>query len=118
MHRIMRIGCVALSAGLLAGCASKSDLASIQTQIDGLKAEQASIRSTAEQALSSAQAASATAANAEAAANRATSAAQAASAKLDEMMAKGIKGRHGSHSHSHSHGSMTHSHAHTGDHHH
>jgi outer membrane murein-binding lipoprotein Lpp len=118
MRQVIRLGFVVLSVGLLAGCAAKSDVARIQTQIDGLKAEQASIRDTAQQALSAAQAASDKASSAETEANRAAAAAQSASAKLDEILAKGAKGSHGSHSHSHSHGKTTHSHAHSGHHHH
>jgi outer membrane murein-binding lipoprotein Lpp len=116
MQFVIRLGLVVLSAGLLAGCAAKSDVAAIQTQIDGLKAEQASIRGTAEQALAAAQAASGKAGSAEAEANRATVAAQAASAKLDQILAKGAHGRHGVHSHQH--GKSTHSHPHSGHHHH
>ena len=118
MRFVIRLGLVALSAGLLIGCASKSDVSGIQTQIDGLKAEQASIRGTAEQALAAAQSASEKAGSAEAEANRAATAAQAASAKLDQILAKGAHSRHGVHSHSHHHGKLTHSHPHSGHHHH
>ena len=33
-----KLAIVLLSAGLTVGCASKSDLAALQTQVDGLKA--------------------------------------------------------------------------------
>lgn len=118
MPSFIRFSGVAIAAVLLAGCAAKSDVARIQTQIDGLKSEQASIRSTAEQALASAQSASEKAGSAEAQASRAAAASEAASARLDQILASRAKGRHGTHSHRHRHGDKVHSHPHSGAHHH
>ncbi len=77
-----KLSIVLLSAGLAVGCASKSDLAALQTQVDGLKAELSSVKSTADEALSAAT-------SADASARRAAAAAEEVNAKLDRGFRKG-----------------------------
>jgi murein lipoprotein len=90
MLKATKLSVVLLSAGLLVGCASKSDISTLQTQIDGLKAEQASIKSTAEEALSAAQSAESKASSADASARRAAAASEEVNAKLDRMFKKSM----------------------------
>ncbi|MDD2767535.1 MAG: Lpp/OprI family alanine-zipper lipoprotein [Methylococcus sp.] len=90
MMKATKFAVVLVSAGLTVGCASKSDITNLQTQIDGLKAEQASIKSTADEALSAAQAAESKAGAAEAAARRAAAAAEETNSKLDRMFKKSM----------------------------
>ncbi len=70
MMKATKLAVILLSAGLVVGCASKSDITSLQTQIDGLKAEVSSVKSTADEALSTAQSAESTAKAADATARR------------------------------------------------
>jgi outer membrane murein-binding lipoprotein Lpp len=90
MMKATKFAVVLMAAGLTVGCASKSDITNLQTQIDGLKAEQASIKSTADEALSAAQAAESKAGAAEAAARRAAAAAEETNSKLDRMFKKSM----------------------------
>ena len=73
MMKATKLAVILLSAGLTVGCASKSDITNLQTQIDGLNAEVSSVKSTADEALSSAQQAEGTANKALATANRTAS---------------------------------------------
>ena len=70
MMKATKLAVILLSAGLAVGCASKSDITSLQTQIDGLKAEVSSVKSTADEAISTAQSAESTAKAADATARR------------------------------------------------
>ena len=45
MMKATKLAVILLSAGLVVGCASKSDITNLQTQIDGLKAEVSSVKS-------------------------------------------------------------------------
>lgn len=74
MMKATKLFVVLLSAGLTVGCASKSDVNHLQTQIDSLKADLTTVKSTAEDALSAAQGAESKASEAAAAARRAESA--------------------------------------------
>jgi outer membrane murein-binding lipoprotein Lpp len=61
MMKATKLAVILISAGLTVGCASKSDITSLQTQIDGLKADVSTVKSTANEALSTAQQAESTA---------------------------------------------------------
>ncbi len=90
MMKIVKISTLVLVAGLATGCATKSDIEFLQTQLDGLKTQ----ISTASTDAATAQAASASAATkaaaAEAAANRAAQYAQDTNNKLDRMFKKSM----------------------------
>lgn len=75
---------VCLFTSLMVGCASKSDISNLQTQIDGMKAEMHTVKSTADEALSAAQ-------NAENAANRAAAAAQRAESAINDKLDRGFR---------------------------
>jgi outer membrane murein-binding lipoprotein Lpp len=91
MKKIVKVSMIALVASLVVGCATNSDIANLQSQIDGLKSSVAQASSDASSAKSAAEAASAQAASAEAAANRAAQYAQETSSKLDAMFAKTMR---------------------------
>lgn len=65
-----KMAVVLLSAGLMVGCATKSDLNKVQGQVDDLKSQVAAVKSTAD---------------------RAAAAAEAANGKLDRMFQKAMK---------------------------
>jgi murein lipoprotein len=88
--KIIKISAVVMAAALATGCASKSDITSLQTQIDALKAQVTTASSDAAKAQSSAADAAAKAASAEAAANRAAQYAQDTNSKLDRMFKKSM----------------------------
>jgi outer membrane murein-binding lipoprotein Lpp len=79
-----KVAVVLLSAGLMVGCASKSDLNKLQGQVDDLKAQVSATKSTADQALAVAN-------DANANAKRAAAAAEAANSKLDRMFQKSMQ---------------------------
>lgn len=83
MMKATKFAVILVAAGLTVGCASKGDIDKLQSQIDGLKAETSSIKSTADEALAAAQAAESKAASADASARRAAAAAEAVNEKLD-----------------------------------
>jgi hypothetical protein len=58
MIKATKLAMILVAAGLTVGCASKSDITSLQTQIDGLKAEVSSVKGTAEEAQATAMKAS------------------------------------------------------------
>lgn len=70
MMKATKLAVILLTAGLAVGCASKSDITSLQTQIDGLKGDVSTVKSTADEALSTAQSAESKATAAEATARR------------------------------------------------
>ena len=88
MMKATKFALILAAATLTVGCASKSDITNLQTQIDGLKAETSSIKSTADEALAAAQAAESKAASADAAARRAANAAEETNSKLDRLFKK------------------------------
>lgn len=90
IKKATKISIVALAAGLMVGCASKSDITNLQTQIDDLNAKVSSVDSTAKQALDAANAANAKASAAESAALRAAAAAEDTNSKLDAMFKKSM----------------------------
>jgi murein lipoprotein len=86
--KAIKLAVILAAASLAVGCASKGDLANLQTQVDGLKAETASVKSTADEALAAAQAAESKAASADASARRAAAAAEETNSKLDRLFKK------------------------------
>jgi murein lipoprotein len=78
MKSFIKVSMIALAASLMVGCATSSDVESIQTQIDGLKTSVA-------QASSDAASANAAASDAKAAAERAAQYAQDTNSKLDRI---------------------------------
>lgn len=90
MKKVMKLSMVALVASLVVGCASTSDIESLQSQVDGLKTSVASASADAASAKSAADSASSQAAAAEAAANRAAQYAQDTNSKLDSMFKKSM----------------------------
>jgi outer membrane murein-binding lipoprotein Lpp len=90
MMKAIKFAAVLVAATLTVGCATKGDVSNLQTQLDGLKAETASVKSTADEALSAAQAAEAKASSADANARRAAAAAEEANSKLDRMFKKSM----------------------------
>ncbi|MEY2700378.1 MAG: hypothetical protein RIQ52_1133 [Pseudomonadota bacterium] len=88
MLKATKLAVVLMIAGLSVGCATKGDITQLQTQIDGIKAEQASLKSTADEALAAAQSAEAKAASADSSARRAAAAAEEVNAKLDRGFKK------------------------------
>ncbi len=87
MMKTVKFSVVVLAAALATGCASKSDIEFLQTQIDALKTQVSSDVSKAR--VSSAKAAE-KATSAEAAANRAAQYAQDTNNKLDRMFKKSM----------------------------
>jgi murein lipoprotein len=90
MTKASKFFAVLMASGLTVGCASKSDISNLQSQVDGLKAEINSVKGSADEALSAAQSAEAKAASAESAARRAAAAAEDVSSKLDRMFKKSM----------------------------
>ena len=86
--RILNISTVILLAGFATGCASTSDIDSLQSQVDGLKSQIATASSDAASAKASAAEAAAKAGAAESAANRAARYAEDTNSKLDRMFKK------------------------------
>jgi outer membrane murein-binding lipoprotein Lpp len=84
MLKATKLAVILVSAGLTVGCASKSDITSLQSQIDGLKAEVSSVKSTADEALSAAQAA-------ESAAKAADALSRRTAADVDAKLNAGFK---------------------------
>ncbi len=81
MKKLVKISMIALAASVMVGCATNSDIESLQTQIDGLKTSVAQASSDAASANTAAQAAAADAAAAKAAAMETNS-------KLDQLFHK------------------------------
>jgi murein lipoprotein len=79
-----KVAVVLLSAGLMAGCASKSDLNKLKGDVDDLKAQVSATKRTADEALAVAN-------DANANAKRAAAAAEAANGKLDRMFQKSMQ---------------------------
>jgi len=90
MKKVMKLSMVALVASLVVGCASTSDIDSLQSQVDSLKTSVAQASADAASAKSAADSASSQAAAAEAAANRAAQYAQDTNSKLDSMFKKSM----------------------------
>ena len=90
MMKIVKISALALVTVLTTGCAAKSDIDFLQTQIDGLKAQISTASSDAASAQAASEDAAAKAASAEAAANRAAQYAQDTNNKLDRMFKKSM----------------------------
>ena len=83
MKTLVKVSMIALTASLMVGCATNSDIENLQTQIDGLKTSVA-------QASSDAASAQSAAADAKAAAERAAQYAQDTNSKLDNMFKKSM----------------------------
>ncbi len=83
MKKLVKLSMIALAASLMVGCATNSDIESLQTQIDGLKTSVA-------QASSDAASAQTAAADAKASADRAAQYAQDTNSKLDNMFKKSM----------------------------
>ena len=79
-----KVAVVLLSAGLVTGCASSSDLNKLRGEVDDLKGQVSATKSTADQALAVAN-------DANANAKRAAAAAEAANSKLDRMFQKSMQ---------------------------
>lgn len=79
-----KMAVVLVSAGLMVGCASSSDLNKLKGEVDDLKAQVSATKSTADQALAVAN-------DANANAKRAAAAAEAANGKLDRMFEKTMR---------------------------
>ncbi len=90
MMKVMNFTAVLITAGLMTGCASTSDIDNLQAQIDTLKTQISSASSDASTAQAAAAEAAAKAAAAEAAANRAAQYAQDTNSKLDRMFKKSM----------------------------
>ena len=90
MMKATKLAVILVAAGLAVGCATKGDVEKVQTQVDGLKAELSSVKSTADEALTAAQGAEQKAASAEAAARRAATASEEVNSKLDRMFKKSM----------------------------
>lgn len=88
--KALKISVIVLAMGLATGCASKSDIDLLQTQIDELKIQVSTASADAASAQSSAADAAAKAESAEAAANRAAQYAQDTNNKLDRMFKKSM----------------------------
>jgi murein lipoprotein len=83
MKKLMKVSMIALAASLVVGCATNSDIESLQTQIDGLKTSVAQASSDAASANAAAQSAAADAAAAK-------NAAMDTNSKLDNMFKKSM----------------------------
>jgi murein lipoprotein len=78
MKKLIKLSMIALTASLIVGCATNSDIENLQTQIDGLK-------TSVNQASADAASAQTAAADAKVAADRAAQYAQDTNSKLDRM---------------------------------
>ena len=83
--KLLKLSVIALTAGLVVGCASTSDIDNLQSQINALKTDVSGAKDAAASANTAATDAAARAAAAEAAANRAASTADEVNTKLDRM---------------------------------
>ena len=83
MKKVIKLSMIAMVASLVVGCATNSDIESLQSQIDGLKTSVAQASSDAASAQSAAQ-------EAKDAANRAAQYAQDTNSKLDSMFKKSM----------------------------
>ena len=83
--KLLKLSVIALTAGLVVGCASTSDIDNLQSQINALKTDVSGAKDAAASANTAATDAAARAAAAEAAANRAASTADEVNTKLDSM---------------------------------
>jgi len=90
MIKALKISAIVLTASLATGCASTSDITSLQSQIDALSSSISTASSDSAKALAAATAAEARASAAEAAANRAAQYAQDTNSKLDRMFKKSM----------------------------
>lgn len=79
-----KIAIALLSAGLMVGCASKSDFNALKGRVDDLENQVKGVKSTADQALAASQ-------SAESAARRAAASADEVNAKLDRMFQKTMR---------------------------
>lgn len=90
VRKVMKLSVLVLCAGLVVGCASKGDIANLQTQIDDLKVQTSAAAMAAEQAAAKAASAEAKAASAESIAYGAEATANETSSKLDRMFKKSM----------------------------
>jgi hypothetical protein len=84
MIKATKLAMILVAASLTVGCASKSDITNLQTQIDGLKAEVSSVKGTAEEA-------QATALKAQSDAKEAVGLARRTAADVDAKLNAGFK---------------------------
>jgi hypothetical protein len=84
MIKATKLAMILVAAGLTVGCASKSDITSLQTQIDGLRADVTSVKGTAEEA-------QATALKAQSDAKEALGLARRTAADVDAKLNAGFK---------------------------
>jgi len=87
----MKLATVTLSIGLLAGCATNSDIKKLQTQINALDNKTTQATDEAKRATEAANAASASADAAASSARDAAYQAQAVNEKLDRMFQKSMQ---------------------------
>ncbi len=85
MKKLVKFSAVVLSAGLFVGCATNSDIESLQSQIDGLSDQTAKALSEAGAANAAASSAAESAAAAEVAAIEAARLSEDTNSKLDRM---------------------------------
>ncbi len=90
IRKVAKLSILVLCGGLAVGCASKGDIANLQTQIDDLKVQTSAAATAAEQAAAKAASAEAKAASAESIAYGAEATANETSSKLDRMFKKSM----------------------------
>jgi outer membrane murein-binding lipoprotein Lpp len=83
IKKAAKLSVLALCGGLVVGCASTGDIATLQTQVDDIKVQVAAAEASAASAAEASSAAAKSAAAAEAAANETSS-------KLDRMFKKSM----------------------------
>ena len=91
MQIIMKLATVTLSIGLMAGCATNSDIKELQTQINALDSKTTQATAEAKRATEAANTASISANEAAASAKDAAYQAEAVNEKLDRMFQKSMQ---------------------------
>ena len=91
MKIVMKLATVALSAGLMVGCATNSDIEKLQSQINALDNKTTQATAEAKRATEAANAASTSADAAAASARDAAYQAEAVNEKLDRMFQKSMQ---------------------------
>jgi len=91
MMKAIKFAAVLAAATLTVGCATKGDVNNLQSQIDSVKADLASVKTTADDAANAAKEAEAKAASADANARRAAQLADQINEKLDRGFRHGMR---------------------------
>lgn len=90
MNKVIKLSVITLAFGLLAACATTSDVENLQSQVDGLDTSVKQASATAASAQATAAEAAAKAEAAEAAANRAAELSQDTNSKLDNRFKRSM----------------------------